>query len=214
MNIISQKITDYLNGKINQYEIPIKIRSRVLQGAETRKQRHTTRGVSKPVFNTNNTVTVQNARIRVTLPADEFNNIGKCETLNWAMRVLGNRVESGLMETETLNNDNENNRAVFDFFVHKYLMEHGRYRIEQIWLRYVGGHRMSDGMAADISAAQSYALTMINTPAAKEILTDIEKFNIHMHLSEIQHRRLIGDCDWKIEIIGEMPNQIGLCRYE
>lgn len=155
----------------------------------------------------------ENAKIRVTLTDEQSLKFDddRAFILSHAMRVLGNQSEVRLLTTET-HNENDVEAAAINELTYAYLSEHHRYNMAETIMRMNGGHRMSQGMVADVEAAKMYARhEMINNPErtitigtrALELETD----------DEIQYRNRFANSTWDIQVIGEMPEQIGMCRY-
>jgi len=157
--------------------------------------------------------TYENARIRVTLTDEQSAkwNDRRDLILSHAMSVLGNRSEAKILETETVSDD-EATASALDELTYQYLSEHCRYSLAETLMRMNGGHRMSEGMSADVSAARAYARNeLLNNPSLVELGHKSLSFAA-MH--EKQYRINRGNSEWQIEIIGAMPAWIGMCRYQ
>jgi hypothetical protein len=158
--------------------------------------------------------TYENARIRVTLTDEQSANFDDCRAtiLSHAMRILGNRSEVNILENEQPEEREIRNEA-FDILKHEHLQEHCHYNYGELLMRMMGGHRMSDGMHRDIENANIYASEMLErNPApylerAKQSLADRQQL-------ELRYRHRFADQNWDIQIIGDMPEQIGMCRYQ
>lgn len=154
----------------------------------------------------------ENTRIRVTLTEEQSQrfNHSRGEILSHAMAVLGNRSERAILETETISNEDVEQETIEEL-TYQYLSEHCRYNLNNVLMRMYGGYRMSEGMQADVSAAKMYARSaLINNPK----LIEIGKKSLQLRANEEKrYRQSRANSNWKIEIIGEMPKQIGMCRY-
>ena len=157
--------------------------------------------------------TYENTRIRVTLTDEQsakWNN-RRDLILSHAMSVLGNRSEAKILETETVSDD-EAAASAIEALTYQYLSEHCRYNLAETLMRMNGGHRMSTGMSSDVSAAKTHARNeLLNNPS----LVDLGRKSLSFAtMHEIQYRTARGNSEWQIEIIGEMPTWIGMCRYQ
>jgi hypothetical protein len=157
--------------------------------------------------------TYENARIRVTLTEEQSARFDDRRDiiLSHAMSVLGNRAEAAILETETVS-DAEATESAVEELTYQYLSEHCRYNLGETLMRMNGGHRMSEGMSADVSAARAYARNeLLNNPS----LVELGRKSLTLRAEdEKQYRRARGNSEWQIEIIGSMPKQIGMCRYQ
>lgn len=197
-------------------------------------------------------IIVENHRLRVTLPKEEFERIGRYGVFNNAMRMLGARSELSLLEKESIP-ESEIVAAAREKLVFDHLSEHCRYNLNETLMRMDGGHRMSPGMAEDVARAKAYADGVlspisaeqlrnwysaryeagnepnrreldiqrlragrgINEDAEKILAEAAEELEKSRHHEKEYRSRFTGLCKgWDIEIIGEMPEQIGLCRYQ
>jgi len=71
---------------------------------------------------------------------------------------------------------------------------------------------MSEGMIADVNAAKVYARTELkNNPHLLSIGREILEKRAG---DEKEYRQNKAKSEWQIEIIGDMPAQIGMCRYQ
>lgn len=158
--------------------------------------------------------TYENARIRVTLTDEQSANFDDCRAtiLSHAMRILGNRSEVALLEQEKPTEREIRNEA-FDILVHEHLQQYCRYNYGELVMRMMGGHRLSDGMHRDIENARAYATTEIERNPAPYIKQAVELWHERQQL-EMRYRHRFADQEWNIEIIGDMPEQIGMCRYQ
>jgi hypothetical protein len=115
---------------------------------------------------------------------------------------------------ETVPTDAEIMECAMEQLVYEYLAENCRYNLSETIMRMNGGHRMSEGMSADVAAA---------TVQARAELRDNPKPHLddarHYLLTKIAndrdyHGKIASWCKvWTIEIIGPMPDQIGTCEY-
>ena len=155
--------------------------------------------------------TYENARIRVTLTDEQSQkwHDSRALILSHAMSVLGNRSEAKILETETVSDDEATVSAIEEL-TYQYLSEHCRYNLSETLMRMNGGHRMSEGMSADVSAARAYARNeLLNNPS----LVELGRKSLNLAaMHEKQYRAARGNSEWQIEIIGDMPEQIGMCR--
>ncbi len=155
----------------------------------------------------------ENARIRVTLTDEQsarFND-RRDLILSHAMRVLGHRSELSILATETVSDD-EARTETMEILTYQYLSEHCRYNLGETLMRMNGGHRMSCGMSADVDAAHAQARNeLIENPALIELgrKSLADKLNL-----DRKYSGRIASSEWQIEIIGDMPKQIGMCRYQ
>lgn len=153
----------------------------------------------------------ENSKIRVTLTNDQSAKFDDCRDLilSHAMSILGNRAKAAILETETVS-DAEANEAAIEELTYQYLSEHCHYDLGETLMRLNGRHRMSEGMAADVEAARAYACNeLLNNPD----LVELGRKSLELRAEdEKQYRRARGDSEWQIEIIGSMPEQIGMCR--
>lgn len=164
-----------------------------------------------------NTITVENHTLRVTLPSDEFEKIGRYGVFNDAMRMLGNRSEAAILKNEPVDDD-EVFLLARSSLVTEWIVENGRYNTNETLMRMDGGYRMSIGMQRDVDRARAYADKIMNTdgdPQAIDALINARAILERERAIELKYRNAISTwCHgWNIEIIGEMPEQIGMCRY-
>jgi hypothetical protein len=203
---ISEQITSVINGRpIN--EIPIEIRNRVERGIKIRLDRHAGHSTT---HNPDRTVTVTNDRITVTLPESEFK--GRQHTFTTSMRVLGHRSELRIPTPEPTTD--EIYAVAFEFLAYEYLVENCRYNLAETIMRLNGGHRMSEGMQSDVSAAQSLARVELRENPAPYMAEAKRILHQKIEMDRQYHAMISGWCqNWKIEVTGTMPTQIGLCDY-
>lgn len=206
----------------------------------------------KIIKNDDGTVTVVNARIRVTTSEEDFKKYGRATILSDAMRQLGNASELKLIESEPITEDQVRAEA-YDILVFEYLKEHCHYDLQKTLIRMHGGHRMSRGMQNDVDEARAYADGIMFPISNDQLMRRMSKLMAenkgrYPHPRELKKIRLQRNLDgltadaaieaacktlqaqrktelgyrdhfanfrndWKIEIIGDMPEQIGTCRY-
>jgi hypothetical protein len=204
---ISDHITAVLNGgSINN--VPAETRDRVARGMAVRLARHDGHST---VHNQDGTVTVINDRLRVTLPVSEFR--GRQDVFAAAMRVLAHRLELQIPTPEPT--EAEIQEYAIENLTHEYLVEHCRYNVGETIMRMMGGHRMSEGMAADVEAARSAARRELRENPEHHMNEARQQIQNNLD-SDYQYHTSIARCcqNWKIEIIGPMPTQIGMCRFQ
>lgn len=158
--------------------------------------------------------TFENGTIRVNLTDEQFESFGggRSDILSHAMMVLGNRSESALMENETPD-ENDIKKTAIENLTIDFLSDHCHYNVNDIIMRMTTGRIMSQGMQRDVETARAYAereFTENPTPA----LTAARESIARQIESERSYRRSRSNCGWQIEIIGVMPQQIGMCRYQ
>jgi hypothetical protein len=73
---------------------------------------------------------------------------------------------------------------------------------------------MSEGMQRDVSAATVYATTELRENPNHPAISDARESIINRIEVEKKYRESRANSDWEIEIIGTMPSQIGMCRYQ
>lgn len=155
--------------------------------------------------------------------------------LSDAMRKLGNRTELRLItdEYKRPHDPDDVMRLAKRSLMVEYLTEHGKYNIDSTMMRLDGGHRMSDGMANDVYNAEVFADGLLSPISGDDILnymvgdsldsradqaiSDSIKCLDYMRDLDLRYRtrlsnNLLGDVE--IEILSEMPSQIGMCRYQ
>ncbi|HAM53090.1 MAG TPA: hypothetical protein DCP92_21205 [Nitrospiraceae bacterium] len=115
-----------------------------------------------------NMITVENGTLRVTLPEEEFQKIGRHGVFDTAMRALGNRCEADLMENEGVDLSDVR-EAVYRQLIVSYLKEHTRYDLNEVLMRMDKGARMSEGMQYDADCAKAYAQGIINPLSLEEL---------------------------------------------
>lgn len=156
----------------------------------------------------------ENDRIRVKVTDEQsaaFDD-NRALILSHAMRILGNRSEVALLEREEPTESEIVNEA-FDIIFHEHLQQHCHYEYMSVVSRMNMGARMSDGMKRDIENARTYASSEIERNPEPYIEQARQLLDQEKQL-ELRYRHRFADQDWDIEIIGDMPDQIGLCRYQ
>lgn len=137
--------------------------------------------------------------------------------LSDAMLILGNASELKILEAlggaDAIRDMDVENTAL-EILIYEHLAEHGRYNLPETLMRMRGGHRMSEGMEADVYSAKLYAVReLANNP--KPAMERAEKTLKYLKQCELNYRRAKSNRDgFKIEIIGPMPEHIGLCRFD
>lgn len=204
--IISKHITAVINGKhIN--EIPEDVRERVAHGVQVRLARHTGHST---VHNPDGTITVTNGRLRVTLPESNFRS--REHVFTGAMRVLGHRSELTIPVPEPT--EAEIQERAIENLTYEYLTENCRYNVGETIMRMMGGHMMSDGMAADVAAAGAAARRELRENPEPYMQEAKQQIHDQLRRDREYHENISSYCqDWKIEIIGPMPERIGTCRF-
>lgn len=204
---VREHITDIIAGA-DISAVPNEIRDQVVRGAAIRRARH--EGHSETI-NGDRTITVTNDTLRVTLPLDEYH--GRYNVFHRAMRMMGNSSEHELLLREGIP-ENEIEHEAFECLRDEWIIENTRYSPSEVLMRLNGGHRMSEGMRADVSAACIHAARELRENRTAALASARASIQIR-HDAELKYRsHYARDCEgWKIEIIGVMPEQIGLCRY-
>ena len=133
--------------------------------------------------------------------------------LSDAMSILGNSSEAALLESEPITGQQIEDRAI-ELLTIQHLIEHCRYNVGETLMRMNGGHRMSLGMAADVDAANAWARNELRTNRTESM--DLGKKSIMDERERnLRYRRAKSSREgFQIEIIGPMPSEIGLCRYQ
>jgi len=206
-------ISAILNGQETINDVPTEMQAEVSERVERGKRvRAICHFGHEEYANSDGTVTVVNDRLRVTLPQSEY--LGRHNVFTRAMRMMGNRSELGLLEQESIPYE-ELERVALECARDEYLIEHTRYGASCVLMRLYGGHRMSEGMQADVSAATTHALHELRENRSA-LLSQARTALQFQRDCEINYRRhYANDCQgWKIEIIAPMPEQIGMCRYQ
>lgn len=158
--------------------------------------------------------TYENTRIIVRLTDEQSGafNDSRALILSHAMRILGNRSEVALLEQEAPTERELRNEA-FDILVHEHLQQYCRYDYLNLVSRMNMGARLSDGMMRDIENARAYAERELEYNPEPYLEQAHQQWNERQQI-ELRYRHRFADQDWDIEIIGTMPEQIGMCRYQ
>ncbi len=172
----------------------------------------------------------ENSKIRVTVPdeivedlqpeADRLvclqgsqnsDQILRGLVLSRAMEVLGNRSEFKILEAEKINSD-EAKKVALEYLAYEYLSNgHCRYALSEVLMRMNGGHQMSPGMAADVDVAKLYAQKRwMENP--NEIMAIGHEMLLYSKNLDVSYRRKKMQSQYKIEILANLPKQIGTCR--
>lgn len=153
----------------------------------------------------------ENKRIRVKLTdeqAGKFDN-DRAKILSHAMVILGNQSELNHLNQDTYTDD-EYIEAGLNAFFYDQLVESHPDNVGEIIYRLENNHRIPQRWAISISGAQAHA-------AAHERDEIIERGKQAIEFDqkiEKNYRGRFSKSDWNIEIIGDMPEQIGMCRYK
>lgn len=153
----------------------------------------------------------ENNRIRVMLTDEQATAWGndRAKILSRAMQILGNRSEAQCMESDVYSDEEYITRGL-SAFVSDYIVEKFPDNCGEILMRMRENRRLAPGMVRGITAANAIA----NSKPREEII-DRGKKSIEFDLkTEKPYRHRFDKNDWKIEIIGDMPEQIGMCRYK
>lgn len=170
--------------------------------------------------------TVENKTIRVTVSDELYskylkNNGSKTETLEQrargeilsdAMRCIGNSHELIFMELEAQMGFDSRYDEIVDYLIAKYICEHHELESSEILMRYFEGHRMSERMRSIVIVAQVNALNALKNNR-EDVLNEFKIFAKHKFNIESNYRRRFSKINgMEIEILGKLPQQIGLCR--
>jgi hypothetical protein len=153
----------------------------------------------------------ENSRIRVNLTDEWAAAWGndRAKILSRAMEILGNRSEAQCMGSD-IYTDEEYIAEGISAFISDYIVEKFPDNCGEILMRMRENRRLAPGMIRGIAGANAFA----NSKPREEII-DRGKKSIEFDISiEKKYRHRFDKNDWKIEIIGDMPEQIGLCRYK
>jgi len=156
----------------------------------------------------------ENKKIRVMLTEAQSSKFcdDRATILSYAMRILGNRSEIKIAANEQQIAETEIYSYAYDALVYNYLAENTTCRLEDVLYRLHGGHRLPGRMASEVAAAMAFAKTELerNPNLLKSAADDLSKFGD----AENKFRSAIANTDWRIEIIGDLPRQIGSCRMQ
>lgn len=153
----------------------------------------------------------ENNRIRVDLTDEQSLawNHDRAKILSHAMQILGNRSESQCLESDVYSEEEYITEGI-NAFVSDYIVEKFHDNCGEILMRMRENRRLAPGMIRGITAANAIA----NSKSREEII-DRGKKSIEFALkTEKSYRHRFDKNDWKIEIRGNMPEQIGMCRYK
>lgn len=131
--------------------------------------------------------TVENDRIRVNVTDEIWGNYlsmspfpnqsseksARGRVLSTAMRILGCTAEYERLEIDKIDNQEIYSEAK-KYLIRKYLDENCGYDVNEVWMRYIGGHRMSEGMSACVSEATAYATGVMSPVNIDELAADME----------------------------------------
>jgi putative transposon-encoded protein len=153
----------------------------------------------------------ENNRIRVEITDEQSAawNHDRAKILSRAMQILGNRSESQCMESDVYT-DEEYIAEGISAFVSDYLVEKFPDNCGEILMRMRENRRLAPGMVRGIAGANAFA----NSKPRDEIINRGKKSIEYDIATEKNYRHRFDKNDWKIEIIGDMPEQIGMCRYK
>lgn len=155
--------------------------------------------------------TFENKRIRVELTdeqAAKFDN-DRAKILSHAMVILGNQSESKQLDKDEYTDDEYYENGTHAFFFDHLADQHPD-NVGEIIYRLENNHRIPRRWAMSISGAQAHA----SSHTRDEIIERGKKAIEFDQKLEKKYRNRFNDSDWNIEIIGDMPEQIGMCRYK
>jgi hypothetical protein len=161
--------------------------------------------------------TFENNRIRVTLTDEQFASFGggRATILSHAMMVLGNRSEAALLDSENEQpTDDEIIKTALDDIMIEYLADHCRYDITDTIMRYITARIMPEGMKREIESAVAYAQNELRENPNHPALAAARESIVRRIEDEKNYRKSRARCNWQIDIIGDMPDQIGMCRFQ
>ncbi len=158
--------------------------------------------------------TYENRTIRVTLTDEQSARWNDCRAtiLSHAMVVLGNRSEGKIVATETPTDEEIRTEAI-ERLRDEFILEHCRYNPCDVLMRLATGRIMSAGMWRDVETAVAHAHEEIERNPLPHLTSAREALQRRID-DEIRYRRSRANSEWNIEIIGIMPSQIGMCRYQ
>ena len=152
----------------------------------------------------------ENNRIRVTLTesqATAWQN-DRANILSRAMQILSNRSEAALMEKDTYSDDEYIAEGIEAFFS-DHIVENFPDNCGELFMRLRGGYKIPQQWQPRILEAQEIA----KSKSRQETITRGKKAIEFSTSNEKKYRHRFDKNDWKIEIIGDMPKQIGMCRF-
>jgi len=153
----------------------------------------------------------ENKRIRVELTEEQsarFDN-DRAKILSQAMKILGNQSEAHQLEGDIFTDDECFEEGLQSYF-YDVLSKHHPDDIGEIIYRLNNGHRIPQRWNMSISGAKQQASAQPRDEIIKRGRQAIKADQI----LEKKYRHRFDDSDWKIEIIGDMPEQIGMCRFK
>jgi len=153
----------------------------------------------------------ENKRIRVELTdeqAAKFDN-DRGKILSRAMQILGNQSEAQQMDSDPVT-ENECFDEGLKSYLYDYLTEKHPDNVGEIIYRLTNGHRIPKRWAMSISGGKAKATSQQRDDIIKRGKQAIESELI----LEKTYRHRFDNSDWNIEIIGDMPEQIGMCRFK
>jgi len=127
--------------------------------------------------------------------------------LDRAMRVIGNTSELSLIKDNEVS-DEEVEVLAQQIAILRYLDEHGKYSADETMMRGLGGHRMSLGMSLDWSNALKAEVFQSDLDAAKHSILTMRETEMRYRSGQSNGHGMV------IEVIGSLPEQIGLCRVQ
>lgn len=153
----------------------------------------------------------ENNRIRVTLTDEQSVawNHDRAKILSRAMEILGNRSEAQCMESDVYSEEEYITEGI-SAFISDYIVEKFPDKCGEILMRMREGRRIPHQWAMGITAANALA----NSKPREEIIARGKKSIEFSLKTEKNYRHRFDKNDWKIEIVGDMPEQIGMCRYK
>ena len=153
----------------------------------------------------------ENKRIRVELTdeqAAKFDN-DRALILSHAMKILGNQSESQLIDQDTYTDEEYFNEGVHAYFF-DWLAEENPENVGEIIYRLENNHRIPRRWSMSISGAHAHA-----SSHTQDEIIERGRQAIKSDLAiEKKYRSRFDTSDWNIEIIGDMPEQIGTCRFK
>ena len=156
-------------------------------------------------------VVFENKRIRVELTdeqAAKFDN-DRGKILSHAMRILGNQSEAQNVDSDIFTEDEYFEQGIQSYFYDDLVKKHPDH-IGEIIYRINNRHRIPQRWAMSISGAKTYA----SAQPRDEIINRGKQAIEAELILESKYRHRFDNSDWKIEIIGDMPEQIGMCRFK
>lgn len=153
----------------------------------------------------------ENKRIKVELTdeqAAKFDN-DRALILSHAMKIIGNQSESQLMDQDTYTDEEYFNEGVHAYFFDRLAEEHPE-NVGEIIYRLENNHRISQRWSMSISGAHAHA----SSHTRDEIIDRGRQAIKYNQAIEKKYRSRFDKSDWNIKIIGDMPEQIGMCRFK